>query len=105
MHEIFLLATCVPDFAPQRGTDRERIVLRLLHMEVPGAVAVLERIFPVEPTESTAEADFGEPATYRGDESHAYEAEHARVFRPLKDLYELSRRVSSAVTHFVGFLG
>ena len=105
IHEIFLLTTCVPDFAPQLGTTRERVVLRLLHLDVPMAVSALEKVFPAVPKDPVDAQDFGEPASYRGEESQTYEAENAEIFRPLSGLHALIRRVSSAITHYVGFFG
>ncbi len=101
--ELYELATRVPDFGPQMGTTRERTLLRLLHLDVTGAVNSLERIFSLQP--SAAVEDFGEEATYRGDDSHTYETEHEQVFRPLRERFELVRRVSSAIVHHIGFLG
>ncbi len=101
--QLYELTTRVPDFAPQLGTTRERVVLRLLHLDVPGAVDTLERIFSLQP--SAQIEDFGEQANYRGDDQHTYEAEHAEVFRPLREIHSLVRRVSSAVIHHIGFFG
>ena len=75
----------------------------LLHLDVPGAVDTLERIFSLQP--SAQIEDFGEQANYRGDDQHTYEAEHAEVFRPLREIHSLVRRVSSAVIHHIGFFG
>ena len=101
--ELYELATRVPDFGPQMGTTRERTLLRLLHLDVLGAVNLLDRIFSLQP--SAAAEDFGEPASYRGDDSHTYETEHEQVFRPLRERFEMVRRVSSAIMHHIGFLG
>ena len=101
--QLYELITKVPDFSPQLGTTREHTLLRLLHLDIPGAVSVLERIFSMQPAATTEE--FGEVASYRSEESHTYEAEHEQVFRPLRETFELVRRVSSAVVHHIGFLG
>jgi phosphoenolpyruvate carboxylase len=101
--QLYELATRVPDFGPQMGTTRDRTILRLLHLDINGAVDVLERIFSLQPASQSE--DFGEPANYRSEDQHTYEAEHAQVFRPLREHYELVRRVSSAITHHIGFLG
>ena len=105
IHEIYLLTTRIPDFAPQLGTTRPRLILRLLHLDVPVAVATLERIFPSAGPADGDAGEFGEVATYRGDVSRTYEAEHAEVFDPLRDLHELVRRTSSAIIHRIGFFG
>ena len=101
--QLYDLATRVPDFGPQMGTTRDRTILRLLHLDINGAVDVLERIFSLQ-TATQAE-DFGETANYRSDDQLTYEAEHAQVFRPLREHFELVRRVSSAIIHHIGFLG
>jgi phosphoenolpyruvate carboxylase len=105
IHEIYLLVTRVPDFAPQLGTSHARIVLRLLNLDVPSAVAVLERIFPSDARAGGDAEEFGEAASYHGEHSRTYEAEHAEVFAPMLALYALVRRISAAVTHRVGFFG
>jgi phosphoenolpyruvate carboxylase len=101
--QLYDLATRVPDFGPQMGTTRDRTILRLLHLDINGAVDVLERIFSLQ-TATQAE-DFGETANYRSEDQLTYEAEHAQVFRPLREHFELVRRVSSAIIHHIGFLG
>jgi len=100
---LYELTTRVPDFGPQLGTTRDRTILRLLHLDIPGAVDMLEKIFSLQ--QPTRIEDFGEPSDYFGEEQHTYEAEHNEVFRPLRDHYELVRRIASAVTHHIGFLG
>jgi phosphoenolpyruvate carboxylase len=105
IHEIFMLAGNVPDFAPQYGTTRERVMMQLLHLDVPGAVAALERIFPADDSVRPAKEDFGEPASYRTDEDQTYATEHASLLRPLRGLHALCRRASEAVVHHIGFFG
>ena len=105
IHEIFLLALQVPDFSPQLGTSRDELVLRLFHLDVQGAVALLERIFPAEADAADGADQYGEPATYQGEGGQTYRAEHAGIFVPLRSLYDLTRRISSAIVHHAGFFG
>lgn len=105
IHEVYLLATQVPDFSPQFGTTYDRSIQRLLRLDVPGAVTVLEKVFSTKPPEGVLEEDYGEPATYSGDDNHTYDTEHGEVFGPLRELHEAIRKVSSAVIHYIGFLG
>ena len=104
IHEIFRLASRVPDFAPQQGTTHARTMLRLLHLDVPDAIETLYAIFRGQPAASL-DFDFGEPASYIGSARRTYVAENERIFRPLEDLYELCRRVGGALAHTVGFFG
>ncbi len=104
MHRIFLLATHVPPFSSQHAVSRERLVQRLMHLDVPWALELLTRIFPAR-GDATPTGDYGEPATYVSDESQDYSQENARIFRPLASLYELVRRTGNALTQRIGFFG
>lgn len=104
MHRVFLLATHVPPFSSQHSVTRERLVQRLLHLDVPWALEMLTRIFPAR-GDSAPSGDFGERASYVSDESQDYSQENARIFRPLAQLYELVRRTGNALTQRVGFFG
>ena len=104
IQEIFLLAMRIPEFSSRHNLTLKQVVARILHLDVPSAVASLEEIFPL--TEDTiAIADFGEAATYRSDESQNYQFENERIFRPMRQLHGLIRRVSAAVVHRTGFFG
>ncbi len=105
IHEIFMLAGNIPDFAAQYGTTRERVMMQLLRLDVPGAVAVLEKIFPADDAGQREVEDFGEPASYRTDVDHSYAGEHASLLRPLRGLHALCCRASEAVVHHIGFFG
>jgi phosphoenolpyruvate carboxylase len=104
IQEIFMLATRVPEFSMQTGTTRERVVANLLGLDVIPAVEVLEKIFPRFGDERITD-DFGEPATYRSDETLSYGQEHEQIFQPARRIYELIRRVSSGIIHIVGAVG
>ncbi|MGK9231217.1 phosphoenolpyruvate carboxylase [Inquilinus limosus] len=104
IQEIFLLAMRIPEFSSRHNLTLKQVIARILHLDVLSAVQSLEEIFPL--TEDTiAVADFGEAATYRSDESQNYQFENERIFRPMRQLYGLLRRVSAAVVHRVGFFG
>lgn len=104
IQEIFVLSTRVPEFSMQTGTTRERIIEALLGLRVMPAVETLDRIFP-RAGDTRLGDDFGEPATYRSDETLGYDEEHDQIFVPLARLYETMRRVSSGVSHIIGALG
>lgn len=104
IQEIFLLAMRIPEFSSRHNLTLKQVIARVLHLDVLPAVTSLEEIFPL--TEDTiAVADFGEAATYRSDESQNYQFENERIFRPMRQLYGLVRRVSAAVVHRTGFFG
>jgi phosphoenolpyruvate carboxylase len=102
--EVFLLTTRVPEFSLQTGVTREQLIASLMSLDVLPAVEVLERIFPRLAEIDICE-DFGEPATYRSEESLSYEPEHERIFQPLKRIYELIRRSGTGITHIIGAVG
>src|SRR3712207_3649362 len=68
IHEIFLLAAHIPQFSNQHNTTHARLLLRVLHLDIPTAVSHLERIFPTT-TDTAATGDFGERTTYVSDEA------------------------------------
>ena len=104
IQELFLLAVKIPDFSSRHAATRKQLIARLLHLDVPGVVSLLEEIFPE--TESTADLeDFGEPTDYRSDDSQSYHYENEQLFKPMRGLYRLVQRVSTAVAHRVGFFG
>ena len=104
IHEIFLLATHIPQFSSQHNTTHARLLTRVLHLDIPTAVSQLERIFPAT-TDDAVTGDFGERATYVSDESQNYQRENEGIFQPMNGLYELMRRVSVGVVHRIGFFG
>ena len=104
IQEIFLLATRLPEFSMQTGTTRDQLIECLIGLKVLPAVDTLATIFPRLGDVRLGD-DFGEPATYRSDETLGYDQEHEQIFVPLRRLYETMRRVSSGVSHIIGALG
>jgi phosphoenolpyruvate carboxylase len=104
IHEIFLLATEIPEFSSRHDVANQRILRRVLQLDVPGAVAALKRIFPAS-GDGAASGDFGEPTTYVSDEGQNYIRENVAIFEPMLGLHELVRRCSSAIVHRIGFVG
>lgn len=104
MHRVFMLATHVPPFSSQHSVSRERLIQRLVHLDVPWALDLLTRIFPAR-GDAAPLGDFGEAATYVSDESQDYSQENQRIFKPLASLYELIRRSGNALTQRIGFFG
>lgn len=102
--ELFLLAMRVPEFSSRHGATPRQLELRLLHLDVPGVVALLEEIFPLTETPVALE-EFGEPATYRPDDSLSYQAENLSLFRPMRQLYRLIQRTATATAHRTGYFG
>ena len=104
IHELYRLATHIPEFSSQHSTTRERVIARILHLDIPTAVAQLKVIFPAT-TDAALDGDFGESATYVSDESQNYHQENERLFRPMTGLYDLITRIGTAVTQRIGFFG
>lgn len=106
IHRIFLLATHIPDFSPQHGTTFEEMFARVLHLDLEPVLDFLADVFPARPDADAPTAlDFGEPATYRGGVGQTYEAEHERLFRPMRGYFELIRRIGTAITYQIGAVG
>jgi len=101
---IFAMAMRVPAFSHRHDVTVEELIGRLLELDVPGAVAILMETFPVDAEPLDLE-DFGNPATYRGEEERDYRMEHRSLFRPLLEIHDLTRRISVAISHLVGAHG
>jgi phosphoenolpyruvate carboxylase len=104
IQELFLLTMKVPDFSSRHNVTLKLLVSKLLHLDVLPALSALEEIFPRTEPPSCAE-DFGEPADYRSDDSQSYQFENDRIFHPMRGLFTLVRRISTAIGHRVGFFG
>jgi len=102
IHRIWLLATRIPEFSPRHGVTRRDLEAAVLRLEIPAALTLLAEIFPEAP-DAGVECDYAEPAGPRA--SHAYAAEHARVFTPMRQQFDLVREIATAVTHEVGAFG
>ena len=105
IQRIAFLAAGIPTFSPQQGVTRDDIQARIIALDVPSAVDRLTRIFPLLETGSTGREDFGEEASYQPEAGLSYAVEHGALFDPLTRLYELARRVGSALNHEIGAMG
>ncbi|TWB42827.1 phosphoenolpyruvate carboxylase [Nitrospirillum viridazoti] len=103
IQEVFLRATHIPQFSSQHNITHRRLLARLMQLDVPWALDLLSRIFPV--AETAGEGDFGESATYVSDDSQNYGQENERIFKPIASLYDLVRRVGNGITQRIGFFG
>jgi len=104
IQRVFRLSTHIPDFSSQYQTSRERVIAMLLRLDVAPATTLLRRIFPAT-TGKPIDEDFGEQATYRGDDKQSYAIEHDNLIHPLDDLHELILRTGGAIIQRVGYFG
>ncbi len=104
IHELYALGTEVPEFSTRNDSANRRVFLQILQLSVPEAAEALKRIFPAHEAE-TGEGDFGEPASYDSGDAQNYEVETLSIFDPLLKRYELMRRISTAVSYRIGFIG
>jgi phosphoenolpyruvate carboxylase len=101
IHRVWLLAVRVPDFSPRHGVTRDALLRRLLRLDVAGATALLDRVFPAGPPPD-AELDFAEPAAPR---RAGYGREQAELVGPLRGLFAAIREVSAVVSLECGAFG
>ena len=102
IHRLWLLAVSVPEFSPRHGATRETVIRRILALDVEPAVALLEQVFPAAP-HPVAGLDFHEPSA--PGEAASYAREHAEIFGPMRELFDLVRFCSAAVSQEVGAFG
>ncbi|HTT74620.1 MAG TPA: phosphoenolpyruvate carboxylase [Candidatus Binataceae bacterium] len=105
IQRICLLATEIPHFSPQLGVTRDDILARILALDVPSAVERLRRIFPHEDGTPDLREDFGERSEYRPEPSLSYAIENDALFGPMLRLYDLARRIGTAITYEIGAIG
>ncbi|MFZ6763019.1 MULTISPECIES: phosphoenolpyruvate carboxylase [Acetobacterales] len=101
IHRIWLLAVEVPDFSPRHGMTREGLVQRLLRLDVPAAVALLDEVFPAAEPPGSA-LDFAEPPAPRHG---GYGREQREITQPLRELFALVREVSAVISLECGAFG
>ncbi len=99
---IWLLAARIPYFAPRHGATRDTLGDQMLRLDVPAALAHLAKIFPLAP-DHASQLDFHEPRAHRSGE--AYAREHAEIFRPIAEMFDLVRELGTAIMHEVGAFG
>ncbi len=102
IQRIWLLGTEIPEFSPRHGVTRQAMEDRLIRLDVPACLALLDEIFPTAPDPAAAR-DYAEPAGARTAMSYA--REHAAVFEPIRRLFAAVREIGAAITHDVGALG
>lgn len=104
IQRLMIRAVHVPDFSDRHNLTHDALIQRLMHLDVEPALAILAEVFPLTEGD-TPELDYGEAATYRGGDSQSYAQEHATIFRPLGQDYDLIRRIGSGIIHHVGAFG
>jgi phosphoenolpyruvate carboxylase len=105
VQRIALLATEIPNFRPNLGVTRDDILARILEMDVLGAVERLRTIFPHQDSDMATRDDFGEKSQYRTEASLSYAVEDDTLFGPMLKLYDLARRIGTAIIYEIGALG
>jgi phosphoenolpyruvate carboxylase len=105
IQRICLLATEIPAFSPQLGVTRDDVIARILELDVPSAVDRLEKIFPHDDGGAAMRDDFGEQAEYRTESASSYAVEHDALFGPMLKLFDLARRIGTAITYEIGAIG
>ncbi|APH54634.1 Phosphoenolpyruvate carboxylase [Granulibacter bethesdensis] len=102
IHRIWLLETEIPDFSPRHGVTRQALEALILRLEIPLALNLLSQVFPPAP-DPAVERDYFEPSTERQGSSYAHE--HATIFQPMSDMFDLVREIGTAISHEVGAFG
>jgi phosphoenolpyruvate carboxylase len=102
IQRIWIMATAIPDFSPRHGVTRQALEMRLLQLDVPSTLELMDEVFPNE-ADPTAGRDFGEPHGPRSAVSYA--KEHEQIFDPIGRLFAQVREIATAITHEVGAFG
>jgi phosphoenolpyruvate carboxylase len=105
IQQIALLAAEIPSFTPQHGLTPDDIIARILALDVDTAVHRLVQIFPRKKNLLASDEDFGEPSNYRAGAVQSYALEHENLFRPLLQLFDIAKRIGSAINYEIGAIG
>ena len=105
IQRICLLATEIPHFRPQLGVTRDEVLARILELDISSSVQRLRQIFPHKAGAMEPRDDFGERAQYRPEPALSYAIENDALFGPMLKLFDLSRRIGTAITYTIGAFG
>jgi phosphoenolpyruvate carboxylase len=105
IQRICLLATEIPNFSPQLVVTRDDILARILELDVLNAVERLRLIFPHEDGVADTRDDFGEESQYRPEPALSCALEHDALFGPMLKLFDLARRIGTAISYEIGAIG
>ncbi|MFZ5609225.1 MAG: phosphoenolpyruvate carboxylase [Pseudomonadota bacterium] len=104
MQQLFMLAARIPRFSSRPDLTLEEVIEQLLRLDVPGAIATLRDVFPIEP-DMLGNGDYGEAASFAGDAARGYIYENRMLFDRIERLYDLIRRLGVALIHHIGAVG
>jgi len=102
--KIFLLITRIPRFRDRKGISVDDLMMQILQFHVPAALGILRQIFPTEASYTT-DPENPEKATFTSDNAHGYEYENRRIFDEIESCYDQIRRISLAISAYVGAIG
>ncbi len=102
IQKIWLLGSKIPDFAPRFGLTRAALEDRLLRLDVPACLKLLQDVFPNSPNPA-AVRDYAEPPGRRNAVS--YGDLHSEIFTPMAQLFATVREIGTAISHEVGAFG
>lgn len=100
---LMMQSTRVPDFSDRHAETHDAVIIRLMRLEVEPALSLLEEVFPS--VELTDKLDYGEPSSYAASSQQSYVVEHDTLFEPIRQKYDLIRRIGSGIVHHLGALG
>ena len=104
IQKIFLLVTRIPRFRDHKGVTVDDLVMQILRFQIPPALNMLREIFPME-AQYDIDPDNPEKITFRGDDAHGYEYENRVIFDEISSTYDQIRKISLAITAYVGAVG
>ena len=99
------MTTEIPGFGPQHGVTRREVQARIIGLDVASAVDRLVAIFPRPDNAGISREDFGEAAGYRSEPQLSYAVDHAALFNPMLQLYDLTRQISTAIAYELNAIG
>lgn len=104
IHRIFAMAMEIPNYSPMHDIPRSDLIELVFRLEIPTVMHELDEIFPVR-SGKAEKVSYGEESNYTSEDRESYAVEHARIFRPIREMYALIQDISAALVHYAGFVG
>ncbi|PCI53803.1 MAG: hypothetical protein COB36_11830 [Alphaproteobacteria bacterium] len=104
IQKIFLLITRIPRFRDHKGLSVDDLILRILRFQISPTLLLLREIFPLEGAYEI-DPDNPEKVSFQSDDTHGYKYENREIFDEIEITYDQIRKISQALSAFIGAIG
>ncbi len=104
IQRMFLLITRIPRFRDHKGLSVDDLIMRILRFQISPTLLLLREIFPLE-GDYEIDPDNPENITFAREDTHGYLYENKEVFDEIENSYDQIRKISQALSAYVGAIG